>query len=51
MAIIDWDVHHGDGSQFITKDDENILLISLHRFDNGAFYPGLSGDSKFIGEN
>ncbi|CAF1050158.1 unnamed protein product, partial [Didymodactylos carnosus] len=40
IAIVDWDIHHGNGTQDLTYDDPNILYISLHRFDNGTFFPG-----------
>ncbi|KAH9412669.1 histone deacetylase [Dermatophagoides pteronyssinus] len=39
ILIVDWDIHHGDGTQDIVADDERILFISLHRYDNGDFYP------------
>ncbi len=39
MAIFDWDIHHGDGTQHIVKSNENILFISIHRFDRGTYYP------------
>lgn len=31
IAIIDWDVHHGNGTQDIFWDDESVLFISLHQ--------------------
>lgn len=39
VAILDWDVHHGDGTQDIVADDPAILYISIHRHDRGAFFP------------
>jgi acetoin utilization deacetylase AcuC-like enzyme len=39
VAIVDWDVHHGDGTQEIFYNKNNPLMISLHRHDNGTFYP------------
>lgn len=39
IAIFDWDIHHGDGTQKIFYDDPDILFISIHRYDNGQFYP------------
>ena len=39
VAIVDWDVHHGDGTQHIFQKDKNVLLISIHRYDRGTFYP------------
>ena len=38
-AIIDIDVDHGNGTQDIFYKDANVLFISIHRCDNGNFYP------------
>ncbi|CAJ0609452.1 unnamed protein product [Cylicocyclus nassatus] len=40
IAIIDWDVHHGNGTQLCFEEDPNVLYLSLHRHDNGNFFPG-----------
>ena len=40
VAILDWDVHHGNGTQDMFWDDESILFVSLHRW---PFYPGSGG--------
>ena len=48
ILILDWDVHHGDGTQHIFYDDPSVLYISLHRYDCGNYYPGESGDSNKI---
>ncbi|CAI5456281.1 unnamed protein product [Caenorhabditis angaria] len=40
IAIIDWDVHHGNGTQLSFEEDPNVLYLSLHRHDNGHFFPG-----------
>ena len=40
VLIVDWDVHHGNGSQNTFYDDPNVLFFSIHRSDNGMFYPG-----------
>jgi acetoin utilization deacetylase AcuC-like enzyme len=37
VAIIDWDTHHGNGTQDIFYDDPNVLYISSHTY---PFYPG-----------
>ena len=39
VAILDWDIHHGNGTQDIFINDKNVLYISIHRFDNTLFYP------------
>lgn len=36
---MDWDVHHGNGTQSIFESDPNVLYISIHRYDNGSFFP------------
>ena len=50
IAILDWDVHHGDGTQAIFYKDDNPLFISIHRHDNGKFYPFKTGFIKEKGE-
>jgi acetoin utilization deacetylase AcuC-like enzyme len=40
VAIVDWDVHHGNGTQAITIDDPTILFASLHQW---PLYPGTGG--------
>ncbi|XP_076326212.1 histone deacetylase 5-like isoform X2 [Tachypleus tridentatus] len=40
ILIVDWDVHHGNGLQQIFYDDPQVLYISLHRHDDGNFFPG-----------
>ena len=40
VAIVDWDVHHGNGTEAIVGDDESILVVSLHQW---PFYPGSGG--------
>ncbi|PAV78503.1 hypothetical protein WR25_09558 [Diploscapter pachys] len=40
IAIIDWDVHHGNGTQPCFEEDPNVLYLSIHRHDNGNFFPG-----------
>ncbi|XP_038154361.1 histone deacetylase 6 [Cyprinodon tularosa] len=39
ILILDWDVHHGNGTQHMFEDDDSVLYISLHRYDNGTFFP------------
>ncbi|XP_063933322.1 histone deacetylase 7-like [Zophobas morio] len=49
VLIVDWDVHHGNGTQSIFYDDSSVLFISIHRHDNGTFYP-FSGAVGEFGE-
>ncbi|KAM3967446.1 LOW QUALITY PROTEIN: histone deacetylase 6 [Aphomia sociella] len=39
VLLLDWDVHHGNGTQRITYSDDQVLYISIHRYDDGAFFP------------
>mmetsp|Transcript_27538 Transcript_27538/g.49660 ORF Transcript_27538/g.49660 Transcript_27538/m.49660 type:complete len:242 (-) Transcript_27538:486-1211(-) len=39
ILIVDFDVHHGNGTQDIFEADRDVLYISLHRHDNANFYP------------
>ncbi|XP_053172121.1 histone deacetylase 7-like [Scomber japonicus] len=48
ILIVDWDVHHGNGTQEAFYDDPSVLYISLHRYDNGNFFPG-SGNPSEVG--
>ncbi len=41
VMIVDWDVHHGNGTQDIFYDRDDVFFMSAHRY---PFYPG-SGDS------
>lgn len=43
VLIVDWDIHHGNGTQHMFEDDGNVLFFSVHRHDNGRFYPGGTG--------
>ena len=45
LLIVDFDVHHGNGTQDEFWEDENIGFLSMHRF---PFYPG-SGNSDETG--
>jgi len=45
VAIVDYDVHHGNGTQHTFDSDPNVLYISLHQY---PFYPG-TGASDEIG--
>jgi acetoin utilization deacetylase AcuC-like enzyme len=43
VAILDWDVHHGNGTQDIFWDDDSVLYVSLHQW---PFYPGTGGPDE-----
>ncbi len=37
VLIVDWDVHHGNGTQTIFEEDDTVMFFSLHQY---PFYPG-----------
>jgi acetoin utilization deacetylase AcuC-like enzyme len=43
LAILDWDVHHGNGAQDEFWDDEGVLFVSIHQW---PFYPGSGGPGE-----
>ncbi len=43
IAILDWDVHHGNGTQDAFYDRSDVLYVSLHR---APFYPGTGASSE-----
>ncbi|CAG0915800.1 unnamed protein product [Notodromas monacha] len=46
ILIIDWDVHHGNGTQKMFYDDCHVLYLSIHRHDVGNFFPGTGGSTQ-----
>jgi acetoin utilization deacetylase AcuC-like enzyme len=48
VAILDWDVHHGNGTQDIFWDDPDVLYLSVHQF---PFYPGTGAPTEIGGAN
>ena len=43
IAIIDFDVHHGNGTQDIFYENENVLFISTHQY---PYYPGTGSENE-----
>ena len=43
MAIVDWDVHHGNGTQHIFDEDDTVLYVSTHEW---PFYPGTGAKNE-----
>ncbi|RKP27178.1 hypothetical protein SYNPS1DRAFT_13076 [Syncephalis pseudoplumigaleata] len=51
VMIVDWDVHHGNGTQEAFYDDPDVLFVSIHRYEEGSFYPGSEdGFYDYVGE-
>ena len=47
VAVVDYDVHHGNGTQWRFYDDPSVLFVSSHQF---PFYPG-TGEASAIGRD
>ncbi len=45
ILVLDWDVHHGNGTQHVFETDPNLLYVSIHQF---PYYPG-TGDFGEVG--
>jgi len=43
VLIVDWDVHHGNGTQAAFYEDPNVLYFSVHRY---PFYPGTGSEAE-----
>ena len=43
VLIVDWDVHHGNGTQAMFWEDEQVAFLSIHRW---PFYPGSGAASE-----
>ena len=46
VAVVDWDVHHGNGTEAIFADDPEVLTVSIHQ---DRLYPGDTGDPLSTG--
>lgn len=58
ILILDWDIHHGNGTQKAFFRDDRVLYISIHRYEGGKYYPGTingrydqTGEGKGAGFN
>jgi acetoin utilization deacetylase AcuC-like enzyme len=55
ILVVDWDVHHGNGTQDIFYADPQVCFLSFHRY-GGGFYPGTgaaneTGSGEGLGYN
>ncbi|KAA8541032.1 hypothetical protein F0562_024830 [Nyssa sinensis] len=51
VLIVDWDVHHGNGTQKMFWKDPRVLFFSVHRYEFGSFYPASDdGSHIMVGE-
>jgi acetoin utilization deacetylase AcuC-like enzyme len=46
VLVLDWDVHHGNGTEAIFADSDRVLYASIHQ---SPLYPG-TGDAGYVGE-
>ncbi|EYB92273.1 hypothetical protein Y032_0196g1545 [Ancylostoma ceylanicum] len=58
ILIVDLDIHHGQGTQQIFYEDKRVMVLSVHRYEDGKFWPHLResnfdhvGDSEGAGYN
>ena len=45
LLIVDWDVHHGNGTQDLFYEEPAVVFYSIHRYGNG-FYPGTGAETE-----
>lgn len=45
VLLLDWDVHHGNGTQQIFEEDPSVLYISLHKLMPG-YFPGTGASNE-----
>ncbi|CAO3590224.1 unnamed protein product [Absidia cylindrospora] len=51
ILIVDWDVHFGNGTHQIFANNPDVLYLSIHRYNNGSFYPGYdNGGIENVGD-
>ena len=51
ILIVDFDLHHGQGTQFAFYDDPRVLYMSVHRYEWGQYWPHLrESNSDYVGE-
>ena len=52
VLIVDFDLHHGQGTQQAFYSDPRVVYMSVHRYEKGAYWPHLrESNFDFIGEN
>ena len=45
VAVVDFDVHHGNGTEALFRDDPSVLTVSLHQW---PFWPGTGGPTSNV---
>ena len=51
VAIVDWDVHHGNGTERMFLEDDRVLYVSLHQYPHypGSGHSSMTGSGKGVG--
>uniref|UniRef100_A0A8D0G6U3 Histone deacetylase 10 n=1 Tax=Sphenodon punctatus TaxID=8508 RepID=A0A8D0G6U3_SPHPU len=51
ILIVDWDIHHGQGIQYVFEEDPSVLYYSWHRYEHQQFWPLLrESDYDAVGQ-
>jgi len=51
ILIVDFDLHHGQGTQYAFYDDPRVVYMSVHRYERGKYWPHLrESNSDWVGE-
>ncbi|XP_043821370.1 polyamine deacetylase HDAC10 isoform X3 [Dromiciops gliroides] len=51
ILIVDWDIHHGQGTQRVFESDPSVLYFSWHRYEHQSFWPRLrESDYDAVGQ-
>ncbi|KAG6969338.1 hypothetical protein JG687_00003285 [Phytophthora cactorum] len=40
VAVLDWDIHHGNGTEELLMDDPDAFFASIHLYSSGKYFPG-----------
>lgn len=52
ILIVDWDIHHGNGTQNEFYSEAQVLYLSIHRYDAATFYPHFpSANMEYVGQD
>lgn len=50
ILIVDWDVHHGNGTQEVFYEDDRVLFFSVHRYEPGSYPLSDAGSYRMRGK-
>eukprot|EP00092_Neocalanus_flemingeri_P007568 GFUD01008168.1.p1 GENE.GFUD01008168.1~~GFUD01008168.1.p1 ORF type:complete len:798 (+),score=290.89 GFUD01008168.1:106-2394(+) len=51
ILIVDFDLHHGQGTQYAFYSDPRVVYMSVHRYERGKYWPHLrESNSDWVGE-